>query len=398
MQENARGGVGHESTMTALSGKQLPSALVVGSTGTLILGLQPVLLGALLSENRVTFDGLALMATVEMLAIGIGSALLALLLSARHMRLKAIVLLLGTAIGNYLTAGADGTMSLTIIRGITGLLEGGLIAVAVELIARSATPGRHGGWFVIMQTLAQCILAAMLALIVVPKFGSAGGFHLLAAASLLPLLAVPMLLNDYGNLPKPAAATTEPVIGWAKPAVALLVIFTLYLFIGAIWAFLEPIGAQNGIDAATVGIIVSASLLVQVCGALSATFLEPRLRFPIVIGGAAFAAVLISLGFASGPSLALFWVLSLATGFLWLFVVPWQIAMAVEIDPSRKSTLLVPAAQLFGAAIGPAGAAAFIAADNFRPVTWFAAGCALVSLLLLLGLVLASRRGKELTA
>jgi DHA1 family inner membrane transport protein len=397
MQENAPMGVGRESTKTALSGQQLPSALVIGSTGTLILGLQPVLLGALLSENRVTFDGLALMATVEMLAIGIGSALLALLFSARHMRLKAIVLLLGTALGNYLTAGADGATSLTIIRGVTGLLEGGLIAIAVELIARSATPGRHGGWFVILQTLAQCILAAILALIVVPKFGSAGGFHLLAAASLLPLLAVPMLLDDYGSLPKPAESAGKAA-GWGKPAIALLVVFTLYLFIGAIWAFLEPIGGQNGIDAATVGIIVAASLLVQVCGAMSATFLEPHLRFPIVIGGAAFAAVLISLGFASGPSVTLFWVLSLATGFLWLFVVPWQIAMAVEIDPSRKSTLLVPAAQLFGAAIGPAGAAAFIQADNFRPVTWFAAGCAFVSLLLLLGLVLASRRGKELTA
>lgn len=397
MQENARSGVGHESTMTALSGRQLRSALAIGSTGTLILGLQPVLLGALLSENRVTFDGLALMATVEMLAIGIGSALLALLFSARHMRFKAVVLLLGTAIGNYLTAGADGATSLTIIRGVTGLFEGGLIAIAVELIARSATPGRHGGWFVIMQTLAQCILAAILALIVVPKFGSAGGFHLLAAASLLPLLAVPMLLDDYGSLPK-STETTGAASGWAKPAVALLVIFTLYLFIGAIWAFLEPIGGQNGIDAATVGIIVAASLLVQVCGALSATFLEPHLRFPIVIGGAAFAAVLISLGFASGPSVTLFWVLSLTTGFLWLFVVPWQIAMAVETDPTRKSTLLVPAAQLFGAAIGPAGAATFIQADDFRPVTWFAAACALVSLLLLLGLVLASRRGKELTA
>jgi len=394
MQKNAPEGVENKRVIAAFSAYQLPSALAIGSSGTFILGLQPVLLGALLSENRINFDGLALMATVEMLAIGVGSALLALLFSARHMRAKAIVLLLGTSIGHYLTAGAESTTALTIIRGITGLLEGGLIAISVELIARSATPGRHGGWFVIAQTIAQSILAAILALLVVPKLGSAGGFQLLALASLVPLLAVPMLRNDYGHLPKPLG-TANGATGWAKSTLALLVIFTLYLFIGAIWAFLEPIGGQYGIDAATVGIIVSLSLLVQVFGAMSATFLEPYLRFPLVIGGAAFVAVLISLGFASGPSAPLFWALSLATGFIWLFVVPWQIGMAVEADPGRKAALLVPAAQLFGAALGPAGAAAFIADGNFQPVSLFAGLCAFVSLILLVGLVLVSRRARE---
>lgn len=394
MQKNAPMGVENERVIATFSAYQLPSALAIGSTGTFILGLQPVLLGALLSENRVSYDGLALMATVEMLAIGVGSALLAFLFSARHMRVKAVVLLLGTSIGHYLTAGAEGATTLTIIRGITGLLEGGLIAIAVELIARSATPGRHGGWFVIGQTLAQSILAAILALLVVPKLGSAGGFQLLALASLVPLLAVPMLRNDYGHLPKPLGTANGPT-GWTKPTLALLVIFALYLFIGAIWAFLEPIGGQYGIDAATVGIIVSVSLLVQVFGAMSATFLEPYLRFPLVIGSAAIVAVLISLGFASGPSAPLFWTLSLATGFIWLFVVPWQIAMAVEADPGRRTALLVPAAQLFGAAIGPAGAASFIADGNFQPVSLFAGLCALVSLILLIGLVLVSRRARE---
>jgi len=343
----------------------------------------------------VTFDGLALIATVEMLAIGLGSAALALLLPARQMRAKAALLLLGTAVGQYLTADASSLTSLAIIRGITGLLEGGLVAVAVELIARSATPGKHGGWFVIVQTLAQCSLAAILATLVVPGFGSAGGFQLLAATSLLPLLVVPSMLDDYGNLAKPVLSTSTAGASRARPVIALLVIFSLYLFIGAIWAFLEPIGGQWGIDAGTVGIIVSLSLLVQVLGAFSATMLEPHLRYPLVIGGGAVLAVLISLGFASGPSITLFWALSLATGFLWLFVVPWQIGMAVAADPSRKAALLVPAAQLFGAAIGPAGASAFIVAGDFRPVTWFAAGCALASLALLITLVILSRSGKE---
>src|SRR5207244_5893946 len=55
------------------TGPQLASALWIGSVGLLILGLQPVLLGALYTEGHVTGDELALVATAEMIAIAIGS-------------------------------------------------------------------------------------------------------------------------------------------------------------------------------------------------------------------------------------------------------------------------------------------------------------------------------------
>jgi hypothetical protein len=101
------------------------ASLAIGSVGTLILGLQPLLLGALLAERRVTFDGLALIATTEMLAIGLGSVAFALLLSARNMRIKAAVLLIAAAAGQYQTANAGSLSSLAAIRILTGLTEAG---------------------------------------------------------------------------------------------------------------------------------------------------------------------------------------------------------------------------------------------------------------------------------
>jgi hypothetical protein len=368
------------------------ASLVVGSVGTLILGLQPVLLGALLSEGRVNFDGLALIATTEMLAIGLGSVTFALVLSARHMRVKAALLLIAVAVGQYLTAQATELVSLATIRIVTGLMEGGLIAIAVEYIARTDRPGRSGGWFVSVQTIAQSLLAAVLALAVIPEWGSAGGFELLAVVSVATLAAIPWISDDYGPL-RDTESATDAATSRLKPAAAVLTIFTLYLFIGAIWAYLEPLGGQSGIDAATVGVMVSASLLAQVVGALIATMLEPHIRYPLVIGGAAIAGSLIAIGFAMGAGLMLFWLLALATGFLWLFVVPWQISMTLAADPSRKTALLVPAAQLFGAAIGPAGAAVFISATDYHPAAWFAAVAAASSFVFLgLLLVLGGRR------
>ena len=57
------------------SGVQVWAALWIGSVGLLILGLQPLLLGALLDERRVDLDQLGLIATAEIIAIGLGSAL-----------------------------------------------------------------------------------------------------------------------------------------------------------------------------------------------------------------------------------------------------------------------------------------------------------------------------------
>jgi hypothetical protein len=54
--------------------------------------------------------------------------------------------------------------------------------------------------------------------------------------------------------------------------------------------------------------------------------------------------------------------------------------MTLAADPSRTAALLVPAAQLFGAAIGPAAAAMFISATDFHPAARFAAAAAASSL------------------
>lgn len=174
------------------TGTQLASALWIGSVGLLILGLQPVLLGTLYTEGHVSGDELALVATAEMIAIGIGSAVIAMLLSARNMRWKSAVLLVLLALANWATAYAVSPNSLIGARTVAGLAEGGLVAVATELIARSRRAERIGGYFVTIQTLAQCALALLLALYVIPAAGSAGGFVVLAvvciASTALPTL------------------------------------------------------------------------------------------------------------------------------------------------------------------------------------------------------------------
>ncbi|MDH6264909.1 DHA1 family inner membrane transport protein [Rhizobium sp. SG_E_25_P2] len=381
-------------SLKTLLRSNLAPSMAVGSIGALSLGLQPVLLGGLFSEGRATFDEIAILATLEMLAIGLGSAMLSVIGGARSMRVKSFLLLGLAAAAHAATAFAPSPLWLILVRVFAGFVEGGLIAVAIELIARSQTPGRNGGWFIIVQTLAQSAAAAIIALLVAPAWGSTGSFLLLAAATLTGLLVAPRLLDDYGPLSPDAALHPTAVIALG-PALALLSIFSLYMFTGAIWAFLEPLGAQNNVPSATVGLIVSVSLLAQVAGALAATALEPKIPYVGMLSFCALTAVGIAYAFTQGVSLPLFWLLSLAAGFLLLFVTPWQIAMTVAADSTRRTALLTPAAQLFGGALGPAGASFFVTGDDFRPIAVFAGASALVSLVLTLsfGLTRSRHRG-----
>ncbi|RUW48070.1 MFS transporter [Mesorhizobium sp. M1A.F.Ca.ET.072.01.1.1] len=371
------------------TGLQLAAALWIGSVGLLILGLQPVLLGALYSEGHVTGDELALVATAEMIAIAIGSAIVAMLLPARNMRWKSAALLVLLALANFWTAYTMSSNALIGARTLAGLAEGGLVAVATELIARSRRAERIGGYFVTLQTLAQCALALLLALYAVPAAGSVGGFVALGVVCLLSLVVAWIVPDDYADLPKDehfANVLTVPAI------TALLSIFCYFMCFGAVWAFLEPLGAEFGIDGRTVGLMVSASLAAQVMGAMTATVFEARIdyRFAITVIGA--VATISSVLLASGPGLSVFWSVALVMGFILLFIVPYQIRLAITADETRNAVLLVPAAQLFGLAIGPVAASLLIDGQNFRPVPEFAAASALASVALVGVFVLVAGR------
>ncbi|BCH10703.1 MFS transporter [Mesorhizobium sp. 131-3-5] len=371
------------------TGGQLASALWIGSVGLLILGLQPVLLGALYTEGHVSGDELALVATAEMIAIAIGSAIVAMLLSARNMRWKSAVLLLLLALANVWTAYAAGANALMAARALAGLAEGGLVAVATELIARSRRAERIGGFFVTMQTLAQCALALLLALYVIPAAGSAGGFLILAVVCVLSLIVAFVVPADYADLPKDENLTN---VLTAPSITALLCVFCYFMFFGAVWAFLEPLGTQFGIDGRTVGLIVSASLAAQVSGAMMATAFEARIDYRLAVAAIGVVALVCSLVLASGPDLITFWMAALAMGFILLFIVPYQIRLAITADETRTAVLLVPAAQLFGLAIGPIAASLLIDGKDFRPVPEFAAASAVASVALLGLFILVSRR------
>ena len=259
----------------SFSARQSIAALWIGSIGLLILGLQPILLGAMFTEGRVTLDELAVIATAEIVMIAIGSAVAGWIFSTRRLVAKSVVFLLASAALNYAMSHAASANAILVVRALAGLVEGAMVSVSIGLIARSAHAERMGGFFVTLQTVAQSLIALVLALWVVPTAGSKGGFALLALVSLASVAAAFALPVDYADLPQQPQSSDGVLT--VRAMLCLLAIFAFSLCTGALWAFLEPLGALHGIDGQTVGLIVSASLAVQVAGGCAATWAADRI-------------------------------------------------------------------------------------------------------------------------
>ncbi|MGO4449899.1 MFS transporter [Phyllobacterium sp. TAF24] len=369
---------------------QVAAALWMGSIGLLILGLQPILLGAMFTEARLNLDELALVATAELITIGIGSVVFGLALSTRHLKLKSAVMMLLIAGLNQSMFYAHTPHEILGIRAVTGLIEGGAVAVAMELIARSRHAEFVGGLFVTLQTVAQSLLALLFALWVIPHFGSNGGFSALAIVGIASLALAALVPSYYGDLPKQAGSAGGVLS--LKAIISLLVIVLLIMGLGAIWAFLEPIGAQNGIDGKTVGVMLSASLAVQVVAALVATSVAQRLNYRAALAGCGLIVIGSAAVLSQKPSLAVCWVAVILLGSIWTFIVPFFVALTLDADPKRDTVLLVPAATLTGAAMGPLAASVFIVDGNVGPVLPFSSSVALGSMVLLMVFILIARR------
>ncbi|QNO27478.1 MFS transporter [Sphingopyxis sp. OPL5] len=365
----------------AFTARQTAAVMVVGVIGVLIPGLQPQLLGALLAEAKLSTNALGLLATAELLAMGIAAGTAGLLLSVGRLRLIAAAALMATAALDLGTPFVSGG-GLFAARIAAGLAEGVLIWIAIGLIVRARRPERWSGIYLALQTVAQLALATAMGLAVIPRFGSAGGFTLLALVTALGLAALPLLPRAYADLDHGDAA------GSALPARGIIALagVTLYLaFIVSVWVYIEPLGLQRGIDAATVRLVAPLSLAMQVAGAAVAAMLAGRLPARAVVSAIAMANLVLLAVMAAPPSASAFVIATALFGFLWLFAMPFQVPILIAADPSRRAAMLIGGAQLIGSSLGPFIAAFLVSDRDVGPVLWFGAACAAAGTIALVG-------------
>jgi hypothetical protein len=362
------------------SRRQAIAALIVGSIAVLILGLQPLLLGELVARKDISLQGVGLVAMGEIIALGLGAIAANTLLPVARLPAIAAVAAALLAGLNLLTMRLEGDLEFTIVRSLAGLVAGVLVWVTTSVIVRTTAPDRLAAIFLVSQTLAQAAVAAFLATVIVPTTSWPGGFAVLAGLSGALLALAPALRPGFTSL-------TATGSGLPPLSVATFVTFGAILgqmgAIGALWAYLDPLGRGVGLTGTEVGTLISAVLFLQVMGGSTAAWVVRRLgALPALMA----ASVLLgSLAFSlhGQPPALTFCVSCGLFGFVWLFLMPFHVRLAFAADPAGRVAVLVPAVQLLGVAFGPLLASLLVTDDDARPVPLVCTGFALVGLLLL---------------
>jgi hypothetical protein len=337
---------------------QLSVILLVGVCGVMIAGLQPLLLGTLAQEGRISAAQLGHAATAELLLMGAASAYAGGRWQAERLRAIGVISALALAALNMATVWASGE-TVTLVRALAGVPSGILIWITIAMITRSPTPERWSGIYLTIQTLAQFVLAAALATWVISRTGANGGFVALAVLCVISAIAALLMPNRFAPLVGDNSSSNMPN---ARGLVALAAPFLWMAFIVGVWVYAEPLSRQSGHAPTVAGVAVSVSLACQVLGGATATLLAGRLRwFPTLL----FCALLnvgCLLAFAVLPSESLYLLTSGVFGFLWLFSLPFMVPMVIAADPTRRAAVLVGGAELAGGSLGPL-LASFVVSD-----------------------------------
>ena len=374
-----------------MSGLEAGSAIALGVISLLLAGVLPILLAALVDERRLNAQGIGLAAMLEALTMGAATGLASALL--KPVRLRAIgvaaALMLTACDLASLTANGGGVF---LVRGLAGVPEGLLLWICIGMIARTVTPERWAGVLLTGLTLCQFVVAALCAVVIVPRFHANGGFAFVAMASLLAVPIALLVPDRYAELPDAGGQSFPlPARGW----IALAAMLLIGAATGAVGIYIVPLAHQAGLSTEIGGVANSASLAAQVAGGALAVAVAGRARyFHVFLGGAiAFLIAWTVYGFVEPAWL--FVAASALFGFVLLFIGPFFVPMAIEADPTRRTAVQVGAAQLFGGALGPLLAAFSVSDSNARGVLLLGGGLVGSGLALVAWLHFSARRAVE---
>lgn len=343
----------------------------IGVVALLIAGLQPVILGALEREGRLSTAQIGLAATVELMALGVACGLAAALLKPANIRLKIALACLAHAGAMLATTQASGA-GVIVARGAAGACAGVMLWLAIGVIARSSRPERASGVFVTVQTFAQLVLAATLPALVMGRWGVNGALVSLAVISALAATLALCGPDRLAPLPKPKSEGGK--LG-AAPFAGLLAVFLYMAFIVALWVYLEPLALKAGLSPREAGLAIALALGLQVLGGAAATLVgdrAPAARILIAVG--LFNALILAVLWG-GPGRGAFIACVAAFGFLWLFALPFQTLLLIRIDPTRRAAMQLGAAQLLGSSAGPLAASLVVGDGEVRRALVLSAIC-----------------------
>ncbi|WP_168072752.1 MFS transporter [Caulobacter sp. SSI4214] len=380
------------------SAARIAAFLAVGSIALIMAGVQPVVLGGLVTAGRLDVSQLGWSVTIEFLAIGVGVGLADALLPPRRLKLIGLTAALVLAAINFAAFEVSG-LGVVVTRGLAGLAEGAIVWLTTLMIVRSPTPGRWSGVFLVSQAVLQVACAAGIPILVSPALGANAGFATLGASAALAGI-IALVLPDR-LAPLAGNRSDEPVLAEPIPKaayVSLAAVFLIFSFFIGFLAYVERLAGQAGLTPVQGGLAVALALGASIAGSGLAAVLADKIAYhrALLVCAPIFLAVLV--GLWGLPGSGVFFVLAGLHGLAWGFLQALQAPFVIESDPSRRAVLLAPSVQAVGAAAGPMLCSFFVTVQDARGVLVASGACLALSFVLAIALWVSRRRRQARSA
>ncbi|MCF6328859.1 MAG: MFS transporter [Henriciella sp.] len=277
-----------------------------------------------------------------------------------------------------------------IVRFLSGLALGTLMTMTIIVAGMMKDPERAFGFWSLGQIVFAVVGFAVFPMLL-PSIGLDGFFIFMAGAMALMLLPARYMpekgIMTGGDRSDGNAAASKWMI-----AIGALAVFLFYTAIGSVWAYVERIADQAGLEAGAIGYVLSISSLLGVVGAGAATWMSTKFgRFmPSALG-----YVLVGVGILllfDLQTIMFYTIASLVFKFAWWFTAPYLLASVTSLDASGRVAILVNFVIACGLGLGHAvGAKVLTLAQqfgggplNYNAVLIFGVICLCISFPLLL--------------
>jgi DHA1 family inner membrane transport protein len=364
------------------------AGLFLGTVAFMITGIQPVLLGSLAEEGRLSEAALGRVAWLEVLALALASAIGPKVLRFGSARRTIAAACFALALANAVVYVSHDTRLLILSRLIAGLMEGLLLATTNIAITRATHPERLSALFLMVSAIPQVAASYLLPAMIMPRFGADSGFGILFLLAVAGIGVAFLIGNEIQDAPprKPTAQVWTPAV-----LIGLLGVILQNAGNGAGWEYQARVGENLHFSGHVVGTAIAADLIFQIAGTFAVAWIAWRLPFRIVLllSCVIQAAILIAMSRVHAP----YAYISVCAifGMMWLGVNPFQVSLLVDLDKTRQAALLLASLQLVGFGTGPLICSFFVRPGNLEGAFWCAAGLVMASFVLYIVAILRSR-------
>ena len=357
-----------QAELPGFSQAEISVVVSIGIIAGVIPALQPILLGGLLEAGQLTAEQIGRAGMVEGLGMLLGSFLATLFLPPRFLRPLSMLALAFMVFANGSTASASGNTVL-LLRAMNGVASGVILWVLVGMLTRASDGARLFAIYVTAQAILATALSWAMSLLILPHFGIAGGYWLIAGLALLLLIPAALFLpRSYVPL-----AAGRIVLPTALGLAGLVAILCFLAGILALWVYFVPLAAGLGHDSKTAGLIVSSAIAVQIVGGLCAIWAAGRWSgASITIMSALGCALAVCALMFFGTNTVLLILAASLISFFWMFAPPSHLPFLLRLDPGGKSAAFISVAQIGGLSLGPLIASFAVTGSDPSGAAWVA--------------------------